>query len=58
MQEFLDLIRTNPWPFAAGLIVVVVAILAENFGSARRDSGGGGDFPDFGSWDSSDCGGD
>lgn len=26
MQELFDLIRANPWPFAAGLIVVIVAI--------------------------------
>ncbi|MBR0828433.1 hypothetical protein JQ596_23120 [Bradyrhizobium manausense] len=48
MQELLDLIRSNPWPFAAGLIVVVVAILAENFGNGdRRGTGGDFDLPDI-----------
>ena len=46
MQELLDLIRANPWPFAGGLIAVVVAILAENFGRG----GDGTEFPDM-SWD-------
>jgi hypothetical protein len=45
MLELLDLIHANPWPFAAGLFAVVVAIVAETFGTAHRD--GGGDFPDF-----------
>ena len=46
MQELFDLIRANPWPFAAGLFVVVVAILAENFGRG----GDGTNIPDL-SWD-------
>lgn len=47
MQELFDLICANPWPFAAGMIVVVVAILAENFG---RGGGDGSSLPDL-SWD-------
>ncbi|MGY8667286.1 hypothetical protein Q3C01_33700 [Bradyrhizobium sp. UFLA05-109] len=46
MQELFDLIRANPWPFAAGLIVVIVAILAEHYGRG----GDGTEFPDI-SWD-------
>ena len=46
MQELFNLIHANPWPFAAGMVVVIVAILAENSGRA----GDGTEFPDM-SWD-------
>ena len=32
MQELFDIIRANPWPFGAGLFVVILMIIAENFG--------------------------
>ncbi len=45
MRELFDIIRANPWPFGAGLLVVVLMIIAENFGRGIQggDAGGGGD---------------
>jgi hypothetical protein len=52
MRELFEIIRTNPWPFGAGLFVVILMILAENFGRGiHGDGAAGGDFPDFGSCD-------
>ena len=56
MQELFDIIRANPWPFGAGLFVVIMMIIAENFG---RGIQGGGDssFGDFSDADGGDGGG-
>ncbi|MGY8631732.1 hypothetical protein RAD15_04420 [Bradyrhizobium sp. 14AA] len=44
MRELLDIIRANPWPFGAGLFVVILMIIAENFGRGiQGDGGAGGD---------------
>ena len=55
MRELLDLIRANPWPFGAGLFIVILMIIAENFG---RGIQGGGDFGDLSDADGGDGGGD
>jgi hypothetical protein len=56
MQELFDIIRANPWPFGAGLFVVILMILAENFGRGIHGDGAtGGDFLDGGD---AGCGGD
>ncbi|MBB4378251.1 hypothetical protein SAMN05216573_108373 [Bradyrhizobium sp. Rc3b] len=54
MRELFDIIRANPWPFGAGLFVVVLMIIAENFGRGIQggDGGAGGDF-----WDAAGCDG-
>jgi hypothetical protein len=58
MRELFDIIRANPWPFGAGLFVVILMILAENFGRGiHGDGAAGGDFPDFGSCDGGGDGG-
>jgi hypothetical protein len=45
MRELFDIIRTNPWPFGAGLLVVILMIIAENFGRGiQGDGAAGGDF--------------
>ncbi|WP_439410253.1 hypothetical protein ACNJX9_22500 [Bradyrhizobium sp. DASA03076] len=45
MRELFDIIRANPWPFGAGLLVVVLMIIAENFGRGiQGDGAAGGDF--------------
>jgi hypothetical protein len=46
MQELFDIIRANPWPFGAGLFVVILMILAENFGRGIQGDGAISDFPD------------
>jgi hypothetical protein len=46
MEELFDIIRANPWPFGAGLFVVILMILAENFGRGIRGNGAASDFPD------------
>jgi hypothetical protein len=47
MRELFDIIRANPWPFGAGLFVVILMILAENFGRGIQGGGdSGGDFSD------------
>lgn len=47
MRELFDIIRANPWPFGAGLFVVILMIIAENFGRGiNGDGGAGGDFSD------------
>jgi hypothetical protein len=47
MRELFDIIRANPWPFGAGLFVVILMIIAENFGRGiRGDGASGGDFLD------------
>ncbi|SCB34160.1 hypothetical protein GA0061098_1006205 [Bradyrhizobium shewense] len=53
MRELFDIIRANPWPFGAGLFVVVLMIIAENFGRGIQggDGGAGGDFSDAGGCD-------
>lgn len=57
MRELLEIIRANPFPFGAGLLVVMLMIMAENFGRGIHGGGrgDGGDFPD-GDW--GDGGGD
>jgi hypothetical protein len=56
MRELFDIIRANPWPFGAGLFVVILTILAENFGRGIHGDGAtGGDFLDGGD---AGCGGD
>jgi len=59
MRELFDIIRANPWPFGAGLFVVLPMIIAENFdrGIQGGDAGGGGDFSDAASCDGGDGGG-
>ncbi|WP_018323082.1 hypothetical protein [Bradyrhizobium sp. WSM2793] len=54
MRELFYIIRANPWPFGAGLFVVVLMIIAENFGRGIQggDGGAGGDF-----WDAAGCDG-
>jgi len=49
MRELFDIIRANPWPFGAGLFVVILMIIVENFG--RGINGDGGDFSDAGGCD-------
>ena len=56
MQELLDIIRANPWPFGAGLFVVILMILAENFGRSIRGNGAASDFPDSDGGDGGGCG--
>ncbi|UPK23692.1 hypothetical protein [Bradyrhizobium sp. 195] len=56
MRELFDIIHTNPWPFIAGLLVVILMILAENFGRGIQ-GGDGGDLPDFGICDGGGDGG-
>ena len=46
MQELFDIIRANPWPFGAGLFVVILTILAENFGRGIQGDGAVSDFSD------------
>lgn len=56
MRELFDIIGANPWPFGAGLFVVILMIIAENFGRGIQGGGdSGGDFSDAGG---SDGGGD
>ena len=55
MRELFDIIRANPWPFGTGLLVVIMMIIAENFG---RGIQGDGDFGVFGDSDGGDGGGD
>ena len=58
MHELFSIIRANPWPFGAGLLVVVLMIIAENFGRGIQGDGGpGGDFADFGGCDGGGDGG-
>ena len=59
MRELLDLIRANPWPFGAGLLVVVLMIIAENFGRGMQGGadGASGDFSDAAGCDGGDGGG-
>ena len=59
MRELFDIIRANPWPLGAGLFVVVLTILAENFGRGIQGNGGGmgGDFSDAGGRDGGGDGG-
>ncbi|MDA9399266.1 hypothetical protein [Bradyrhizobium sp. CCBAU 45389] len=47
MRELLEIIRANPWPFGAGLFVVILMIVAENFGRGNQGDGAAGDLPDF-----------
>ncbi|MHC4054548.1 hypothetical protein [Bradyrhizobium sp. 25ACV] len=56
MRELFDIIRTNPWPFGAGLFVVVLMIIAENLGRGIQggDGGAGGNFSDAGGCDGGD----
>ncbi|MBB4257222.1 MULTISPECIES: hypothetical protein [unclassified Bradyrhizobium] len=59
MRELFDIIRANPWPFGAGLFVVVLMIISENFGRGIQggDGGAGGDFSDAAGCDGGDGGG-
>jgi hypothetical protein len=58
MRELFDIIRANPWPFGAGMFVVILMIIVENFG--RGINGDGGIASDFSDADGGDggCGGD
>ena len=58
MRELFDIIRANPWPFGAGLLVVIMMIIAENFGRGIQGGGDVGDFSDGGGGDGGDGGGD
>jgi uncharacterized membrane protein YgcG len=52
MRELFDIIRANPWPFGAGLFVVILMIIVENFGHGiTGDGAAGGDFSDAGGCD-------
>jgi uncharacterized membrane protein YgcG len=52
MRELFDIIRANPWPFGAGLFVVILMIIAENFGRGiHGDGASDGDFSDAGGCD-------
>ncbi|QOG18963.1 MULTISPECIES: hypothetical protein [Bradyrhizobium] len=52
MRELFSIIYATPWPFGAGLLVVVLMIIAENFGRGIQGDGGiGGDFSDAGGCD-------
>ena len=53
MQELFDIIRANPWPFGAGLFVVILMILAENFGRGIQGDCAVSDFSDS---DGGSCG--
>ncbi|MET3991532.1 hypothetical protein ABID65_003172 [Bradyrhizobium sp. S3.9.2] len=44
MRELFDIIRSNPWPFGAGLFVVILMIIAENFGRGIQGDGAVSDF--------------
>ena len=55
MRELFDIIRANPWPFGAGLFVVILMIIAENFGRGIQGDGAAGG--DFGGCDGGDGGG-
>ncbi|WP_063683676.1 hypothetical protein [Bradyrhizobium stylosanthis] len=58
MRELFDIIRANPWPFGAGLFVVILMILAENFGRGIHSGGDtGGDFSDAAGCDGGGDGG-
>ncbi|SFK03358.1 hypothetical protein [Bradyrhizobium sp. Gha] len=57
MRELFDIIRANPWPFGAGLLVVIMMIIAENFGRGIQGDGDVG-FGCFGDGDGSDGDGD
>jgi hypothetical protein len=59
MRELFDIIRANPWPFGAGLFVVILMILAENFGRGIQGNVGGmgGDLSDAGGGDGGGDGG-
>jgi hypothetical protein len=47
MRELFDIIRINPWPFGAGLFVVILMIVVENFGRGIRGDGAVSDFSDY-----------
>jgi hypothetical protein len=57
MRELFDIIRTNPWPFGAGLFVVILMIIAENFGRGLQGGDAGGEFFDAGGCDGGGDGG-
>jgi hypothetical protein len=56
MQELFDIIRANPWPFGAGLFVVILMILAENFGRGIQGDGAVSDFSDSDGGEDGGCG--
>jgi hypothetical protein len=57
MQELFDINRANPWPFGAGLFVVILMILTENFGRGiQGDIQGDGAVSDFSDSDGGGCG--
>ena len=58
MRELFDTIRADPWPFGAGLFVVILLILAENFGRGIHGDGATGGDLDVGGCDGGDGGGD
>jgi hypothetical protein len=55
MQILLDTIRANPWPLMAGLLAIVVMVIAERSGGDSRGDGLLGDFWDADGGDG--CGG-
>ena len=57
MWELFDIIRSNPWPFGVGLFVVILMIIAENFGRGIQGDGVVSDFSDADGGDGG-CGGD
>lgn len=56
MSELFSIIQAHPWPFLAGLIVVVLMTLADVFG-LHGDGTSSGDFADFGGCDGGGDGG-
>ncbi|MFK4603269.1 hypothetical protein ABIF57_002721 [Bradyrhizobium diazoefficiens] len=46
MRELFDIIRANTWPFGARLFVVILMIIAENFGRGIQGDGAVGDLSD------------
>jgi hypothetical protein len=56
MHALFDIIRANPWPFGAGLLAVLVMIIADN---SSRDKPGDSYCGDLWDADGADgCGGD
>ena len=50
------MIRANPWPFGAGLFVVILMILADNFGRGIQGDGAVSDFSDSDGGEDGGCG--
>lgn len=56
MHALFDIIRANPWPFCAGLLAVLVMIVADNSSRGTRGDSYSGDLWDADGADG--CGGD